>query len=89
MNAHAMNLRDYFARPDAPSAESAVGIIMVKVLGKYPELDFDAARVRSHELLAVAAKGKTYRVPRVLSAAEIAERGERLRKAFGRVQKAA
>ena len=89
MNVHVITLRDYFTQPDTPSAESAVGIIMVKVLEKYPELDYEAARAKSHELLAVAARGKTYRVPRVLSAAEIAERAARFKTAFGRIPKAA
>jgi hypothetical protein len=73
---------EYFARPDTPQTNSPVGTLMLKVLEKYPDLGFDAARAKAKELLAISAKGKVYRTSRVLSVAELAERSERLKRAF-------
>ena len=77
-------LEDYFAQADAPSVESPVGTVMVKVMQKCPQLNVEEARAKAKELLAVSAKGRIYRSPRVLSAAELAERSERLKKAFAK-----
>ena len=52
---------EYFSRPDAPQANSPVGTLMLKILKKYPDLGFDAARAKANELLAISAKGKVYR----------------------------
>ena len=73
---------EYFSRPDAPQANSPVGTLMLKILKKYPDLGFDAARAKANELLAISAQGKVYRTPRVFSAVELVERSERLKKAF-------
>jgi hypothetical protein len=73
---------EYFARPDTPQPNSPVGTVMLRVLEKYPGLGFDAARTKANDLLAASAKARVYRTPRVFSAAELAERSERLKKAF-------
>jgi hypothetical protein len=80
---------DYFARSDSPQLQSPVGTLMLKILEKYPGLGFDAARAKAKELLAVSAKGKVYRSPRVFSADELAERAERLKTAFSKSAAAA
>ena len=76
------SIDEYFARPDTPQRNSPVGTVMLKVLEKYPDLGFDAARAKANDLLAVSAKARVYRTPRVFSATELAERSERLKKAF-------
>jgi hypothetical protein len=73
---------EYFSRPDTPRRHSPTGVLMLKVLEKCPELEFDAARAKANELLAISAKGKVYRTPRVLSDAELAQRSERLKRVF-------
>jgi hypothetical protein len=77
------------AMPGAPSPKSPVGMLMVKIREKYPELDFEAARAKSHNLLAIAARAKNYRQPTVYSEAELVARAERFKLAFGRGKKAA
>jgi|HubBroStandDraft_3_1064219.scaffolds.fasta_scaffold1829559_2 hypothetical protein len=57
---------------------------MRKVMEKYPELSFEQLREKARELLAGSAKGRIYRSPPVLSAAEIAERSERLKTGFAK-----
>ena len=63
--------------------------LMLKILEKYPGLGLDEARVKARELLALAAKRKVYRTPRVFSPAELAERSERLKNAFSKSAAAA
>jgi hypothetical protein len=84
-----IELRAYFDKPDTPSPKSPVAILMFHIIEKYPELNFEAAQVKAHELLAVAAKAKNYRLPAVYSATELAARAERFKTAFGRGKAAA
>ena len=60
-------LQNYFAQPDSPSAGSPVGVLMLKILEKYPDLSFDAARVEAWRLLDKAAGRFHFSMPRVLS----------------------
>jgi electron transfer flavoprotein alpha/beta subunit len=62
-----VDIRAYFAHSDSPSASSPVGNLMVKVLAKYPDLSFDAARAEAHRLLAKAAGKFHLSTPQVLS----------------------
>lgn len=78
-------MTDYFKQPDSPAANSPVGILMVKILAKY-SLTFEEARIKAHEMLALAAKAKNYRAPQVFSEAELAVRKERLRSYFASKQ---
>jgi len=71
-----MNVETYFAQPDSPSANSPVGKLLVRILAEYPESTFASAREKAHELLAVAAKARVYRLPAVRSAEAIAARKE-------------
>jgi hypothetical protein len=71
--ARATELELYFARPDTPSTNSAVGALMRKILAKFPEITLDAAREKANQLLLHAAGKKKYRAPRVLSEAQLAK----------------
>lgn len=82
-------IEQYFERPDTPAVNSPVGNLIPRIIEKYPDLDFEQARRKAHDLLATAAKGRVYRTPRVYSIAELALRSERLKTAFGKVQAAA
>ena len=62
-----MDIGTYFAKSDSPSAGSPVGNLMVKVLAKYPELSFDAARAEAQRLLTKAAGRFHLATPQVLS----------------------
>jgi len=75
-------LREYFARPETPAAGSPVGVTMVKILEKFPEMGFEEARAQARELLSKAAGSRIYRLPRVLSAEEQEAQKTRLKKAF-------
>ena len=77
-----ISLEDYFAQSNTPQTKSPVGTLMLRVIEKYPELGFDDARAKARELLAVSAKSRMYRTPRVFSASEITDRAERFKKAF-------
>jgi hypothetical protein len=68
-----MTLSQYFERNDTPMVDSPVGRTMAKILAKYPEWTFDAARAEAGVLLADAAKRQRYVAPQVLSAEEKAE----------------
>ena len=77
-----MTLLDYFAKSDTPAANSTVGTLMVKILEKYPDMSFEAARKKAHVLLWESAGKKRFNLPRVLSEAELAEQKERLKTAW-------
>lgn len=62
-----MDIKTYFAQSDSPSAGSPVGNLMVKVLAKYPDLSFEAARAESQRLLDKAAGKVHLSTPQVLS----------------------
>jgi hypothetical protein len=62
-----MTLSQYFQQRDTPIPESPVGKTMARILEKYPEMTFDAARAEAVLLLADAAKRRVYRAPQVLS----------------------
>jgi len=63
-------LSQYFEQHDTPLADSPVGRTMAKILAKYPEMTFDAARAEAQVLLADAAKRRRYVAPVVLSVEE-------------------
>jgi hypothetical protein len=75
-------IEDYFARTDTPSTGSPVGTLMMRILKKYPDLSFDAARSEARRLLTKAAGRFTYSTARVLSPAERETQRLRLRGAF-------
>ena len=64
-------IQQYFEQPNTPSAGSPVGLVMQRVLVKYPGITLQEARVKAHELLTDAAKRQNYRVL-VFSETEIA-----------------
>lgn len=79
-----MDIASYFELADTPAERSPVGMVMVKVLTKYPELDFEQARSEANRLLDYAASLRVYRNPPVYSEAEKAERKAKMLAAFGR-----
>jgi hypothetical protein len=84
-----MEMTEYFARPETPSAGSPVGALVFKVLAKNPGMSFEEARTEAKALLEKAAGSWVYRAPRVLSPAEQAEQKERMRARFNPLLKAA
>jgi hypothetical protein len=74
-----MTLQEYFAVPENPMAGSPVGRLMVKIVDKYPGIDFEEARKKAKELLLLAAGQKRYRFPEVLSESELVAERERLK----------
>jgi hypothetical protein len=72
-------LAQYFEQIDTPSANSPVGNLMVRILEKYPDLTFEAARIEANQLLQKAAGRRKYRTPKVFSAEELTHGRERLR----------
>jgi hypothetical protein len=60
-------LDQYFARPDTPMPGSPVGTTMVRILAKYPDMTFDAARNEAKRLLDQAAGNNRYHLPKVLN----------------------
>jgi hypothetical protein len=77
-----MTLSQYFAKPDTPAANSPVGVVMVKVLEKYPRLSFEEARAKANALIQESACRKRFSMPKVLSEAELTEQTERLKTAW-------
>lgn len=76
-----MTLSQYFAQPGTrsanfPSANSPVGLLMVKILEKYPNTTFEAARTQANAMLDKAAGRFNYKMPRVYSADEMEKRRE-------------
>jgi hypothetical protein len=65
-----MNIAEFFALPDSPSAGSPVGSLIVRIVAKYPAMSFADARTEAKRLLGKAAGAKYYCTPRVLSAEE-------------------
>jgi hypothetical protein len=87
-----MSLRKYFEQPETPSRNSPVGVLMVRILEKFPGIAFEEARSKAHELLVTAAGRPNYRMPAVYSEAELVQRRAAVRAAFSRspaVEKAA
>jgi hypothetical protein len=74
-----MNLQQHFERPETPAAGSPVGVVMVKVLEKYPALSFEEARDKATDLIQESAGRRRFVNPRVLSEAELAEQKEHLK----------
>ncbi len=77
-----MNIAEYFEREDTPSTDSPVGTLMVRVLAKNPQMDFEQARQEVHNLLERAARGKVYRIPTVYTLAQLATRKAQMVAAF-------
>jgi hypothetical protein len=73
------SIESYFSREDTPGVESAVGNLMVKILAKYPDFDFERARTEARALLDKAAGAKRYVAPRVFSPEEKSAREEKFR----------
>lgn len=65
-----MDIKAYFEQGHAPSRNSPVGGLMVRVLAKNPNMTCEQAREEAHNLLDKAARGRVYRVPTVYSPAE-------------------
>jgi hypothetical protein len=80
-----MTLFDYFAKPATPAANSSVGTIMVKILEKYPDMNFEAARAQANAIMDKAARRFNYKMPRVYSREELGKRRESLRTASNRL----
>ena len=74
-----MDIEEYFSQPNTPAKDSPIGVLIVRVLEKFPALTFEQARIKAHDLLATAAKARVYRLPRVRSAAEMAAEAQRLK----------
>jgi hypothetical protein len=70
-----------------PSKGSPVGLLMGKILEKYPDMSFEDARLEAHRLLDIAAGRKKYVVPPVLSPEEKERERVRLQSAFGKPAK--
>lgn len=79
---------DYFGLPDTPSANSPVGMLMLRVLHKNPGMEFETARLEANRLLETASGKRVYRVPTVYSPEEMAERKARMIAAFGKSETA-
>jgi hypothetical protein len=84
-----MTLEEYFARGDAPGAESPVGTLIVRILEKNPGINFEAARTEAHVLLRQAAGRTIYRVSPVLSPGEKAESAAKTKARFQSIREAA
>ena len=65
-------LSQYFGREDTPMAESPIGKVMVKVLEKYPGLNYEGARSKAQEMLTEASGKRRFVLPVVLSESELA-----------------
>jgi hypothetical protein len=78
------SIEQYFEREDTPSAGSPVGILMSKILVKFPGITLDDARAKANQLLQDAAKRKTFALPRVLSEEEQARQREQIKAAFAK-----
>jgi hypothetical protein len=74
----------YFEREDTPSPNSLAGILMVRMLEKFPGISLDEARAQAHELLNRAAGKRVYRVPSVLTEEEELARRTAIRARFVR-----
>jgi hypothetical protein len=78
------SIEQYFGRPDTPSAGSPVGILMNKILVKFPGITLDDARAKANQLLQDAAKRKSFSLPRVLSEEEQEQQRQQLKSAFAK-----
>jgi hypothetical protein len=78
------SIEQYFGRPDTPSAGSPVGILMSKILVKFPGIALDDARAKANELLLDASRRKNFTLPRVLSEEELAQQREQIKAAFAK-----
>lgn len=75
-----MNLKEYFAEVESPSANSPVGKLMEKLIEKNPGMGFEEARLEANRLLDKAAGRKKYTLPKIYSPAEMEANKVRLRK---------
>ena len=76
-------LEQYFSQGgNVPAAGSRVGILMAKVIEKYPGIELEEARAKANTLLLQAAGRKKYVLPAVLSEQELADQKEQVRAAF-------
>jgi hypothetical protein len=78
------SIEQYFEREDTPSAGSPVGVLMAKIVVKFPGITLDDARARASELLQDAAKRKNFSLPRVLSEEEQEQQRRQLKAAFAK-----
>lgn len=69
-------IEQYFARTDSPAAGSPIGVLMRRIVAKFPQMAFEQARAKAQGLLSRAARSFDYRTPPVRSA-----EGEAARKA--------
>jgi hypothetical protein len=82
-------LEAYFAQTDTPAANSPIGKIMVKVLEKFPTLNFEQARAKANELQTEAAGKRKYVAPAVLTDEEQEARRKAVRARFTRSERPA
>jgi hypothetical protein len=73
-------LDQYFQRPESPRKNSPVGKLIVCILENDRHMKFEDARAEANRLLAIAAKARIYRFPRVRSDAQKAARSISLAK---------
>lgn len=71
-------LAEYFSRPTSPAEHSPVGLLMAKILPKFPGISFDDARAKAKNLLIAATGKQRFLLPRVRSEQEEAKERARL-----------
>jgi hypothetical protein len=79
---NAMTALKYFEQADTPSPGSPVGILMVRILEKFPGIRVKQARASAYELLNRPAGKRVYRVPSVLTEEDDAARRTAIRHGF-------
>jgi hypothetical protein len=68
-----MTLWEYFSRPENPAQASPVAVLMLRILAKDPDVEYQEARSQAQRLLQKAAHKSVYRVPRVIGPDERAK----------------
>jgi len=60
-------LKQYFERLETPAPSSPIGVLIARIVEKFPPLSFEDARTKAHGLLGKAAAARIYRMPAVRS----------------------
>src|SRR5262249_19769846 len=71
-------LVEYFAQPDTPAPGSPLGVLITKLVDRFPGLTFEQARIKAHGMLDRSASRRIYRVPAVLSQEQEQEQRQRV-----------
>ena len=74
-----MTLNEYFALPDTPAKGSPVGLLMLKIIEKYPDMQPEDAREKANSMIQKAAGRYNFQMPKVHSQEEIAAMRERFK----------